>query len=226
MPTPTALRVGRRSRHGHRAPRSRGGRLGLGNVSVFGRVGLFARTGLGLPAQFGRACSCGLGALLGTNELFFCCRERIWSFGGRWVGVGVRHWSWAIAGASTSRLTARSGLHTENHVITLKSLAGRAVRTGNIRRASSVCDLLRRREFSYRPCKNISVRFIVVMVAALIGVGALMPPTAAAGPTVCDYPACTLASLRTWFWARRAITPPTTRSGYPAVMCRPPNPDG
>ena len=29
------------------------------------------------------------------------------------------------------------------------------------------------------------------MVAALIGVGALMPPTAAAGPTVCDYPACT-----------------------------------
>ena len=56
---------------------------------------------------------------------------------------------------------------------------------------ASVCDLLRRREFSYRPCKTISVRFIVAMVAALIGVGALMPPTAAAGPTVCDYPACT-----------------------------------
>jgi hypothetical protein len=35
------------------------------------------------------------------------------------------------------------------------------------------------------------VRFIVAVVAALIGVGALMPPTAAAGPTVCDYPACT-----------------------------------
>ena len=33
------------------------------------------------------------------------------------------------------------------------------------------------------------MRFIVAMVAALIGVGALMPPTAAAGPTVCDYPA-------------------------------------
>jgi len=35
------------------------------------------------------------------------------------------------------------------------------------------------------------VRFIVAIVAALIGVGALMPPTAAAEPTVCDYPACT-----------------------------------
>ena len=35
------------------------------------------------------------------------------------------------------------------------------------------------------------MRFIVAMVAALIGVGVLMPPTAAAGPTVCDYPACT-----------------------------------
>jgi hypothetical protein len=52
-------------------------------------------------------------------------------------------------------------------------------------------DLLRRREFSYRLCKTVSVRFIVAVVAALIGVGVLMPPTAAAGPTVCDYPDCT-----------------------------------
>ena len=35
------------------------------------------------------------------------------------------------------------------------------------------------------------MRFIVAVVAALIGVGVLMPPTAAAGPTVCDYPDCT-----------------------------------
>jgi hypothetical protein len=35
------------------------------------------------------------------------------------------------------------------------------------------------------------VRFIVAVVAALIGVGVMMPPTAAAGPTVCDYPDCT-----------------------------------
>ena len=35
------------------------------------------------------------------------------------------------------------------------------------------------------------MRFIVAVVAALIGVGVLIPPTAAAGPTVCDYPACT-----------------------------------
>jgi hypothetical protein len=52
-------------------------------------------------------------------------------------------------------------------------------------------DLLRRGEFSYRLCKTVSVRFIVAVVAALIGVGVLMPPTAAAGPTVCDYPDCT-----------------------------------
>jgi hypothetical protein len=35
------------------------------------------------------------------------------------------------------------------------------------------------------------VRFNVAVVVALIGVGVLTPPTAAAGPTVCDYPACT-----------------------------------
>jgi hypothetical protein len=52
-------------------------------------------------------------------------------------------------------------------------------------------DLLRTGEFSYRLCKTIAVRFIVAVVAALIGVGVWMPPTAAAGPTVCDYPACT-----------------------------------
>jgi hypothetical protein len=54
-----------------------------------------------------------------------------------------------------------------------------------------VRDLLRTREFSYRLCKTIAVRFIVAVVAALIGVSALMPPRAAAGPTVCDYPDCT-----------------------------------
>jgi hypothetical protein len=52
-------------------------------------------------------------------------------------------------------------------------------------------DLLRTGEFSYRLCKTIAVRFIVAVVAALIGVGVVMPPTAAAGPTVCDYPDCT-----------------------------------
>ena len=51
--------------------------------------------------------------------------------------------------------------------------------------------LLQTGEFSYRLCKTVSVRFIVAVVAALIGVGVLMPATAAAGPTVCDYPDCT-----------------------------------
>jgi len=110
-------------------PRARPKPLNPGNAIVIGRLGPFAGTAVGLPAQFGCACSCGLGTLLGTNELFFCCRERIWTFGGRWVGAGIRHWSWAIAGASTPRLTARSGLHTKNHVIIPKSLAGWGGRT-------------------------------------------------------------------------------------------------
>jgi hypothetical protein len=60
---------------------------------------------------------------------------------------------------------------------------------GSALRASP--DLLQRREFSYRICHDFSVRFIAVVLATLIGVGILMPPPAAAGPTVCDYPACT-----------------------------------
>jgi hypothetical protein len=52
-------------------------------------------------------------------------------------------------------------------------------------------DLLRTGEFSYRLCQTNSVRFIVAMAAALISVGMLMAPPASAGPTVCDYPACT-----------------------------------
>jgi hypothetical protein len=52
-------------------------------------------------------------------------------------------------------------------------------------------DLLRRREFSYLACKNIPVRFVVAVVATLVAIGVWMPPMAAAGPTVCDYPACT-----------------------------------
>ena len=65
------------------------------------------------------------------------------------------------------------------------------MRTCNIDLLHPARNLLRIREFSYLSCKTISVRFIVAVVAALIGVGGLMPPTAAAGPTVCDYPACT-----------------------------------
>lgn len=157
-------------------------------VSVFDRW--FAGVGLGLPTQFGSACPCGLGALLGTNELFFCFRERVWSFGGRRIGVGVRHWANTIAGARAPRRTLRSGLPTENHVITSKSLAGwrKEAREPPL---PPHRDLLRIREFSFRPCQTILVRFIVAVVTALIGVGVMMPPTAAAGPTVCDYPACT-----------------------------------
>lgn len=35
------------------------------------------------------------------------------------------------------------------------------------------------------------VRFIVAMAAALVGAGVLAAPPSFAGPTVCDYPACT-----------------------------------
>jgi hypothetical protein len=37
----------------------------------------------------------------------------------------------------------------------------------------------------------IDVRFFVAIVAALLGVGVLAAPPSLAGPTVCDYPACT-----------------------------------
>jgi hypothetical protein len=35
------------------------------------------------------------------------------------------------------------------------------------------------------------VRFIVAIAAALLGASVLAAPSASAGPTVCDYPACT-----------------------------------
>jgi hypothetical protein len=35
------------------------------------------------------------------------------------------------------------------------------------------------------------VRFIVAMAAALVGASVLTAPPSSAGPTVCDYPACT-----------------------------------
>jgi hypothetical protein len=35
------------------------------------------------------------------------------------------------------------------------------------------------------------VRFVVVAIAALLGMSVLAAPHAGAGPTVCDYPACT-----------------------------------
>jgi hypothetical protein len=52
-------------------------------------------------------------------------------------------------------------------------------------------NLLRTGEFSFRICQSIGVRLIVAAVVALLGVGALAAPPAGAGPTVCDYPACT-----------------------------------
>jgi hypothetical protein len=55
----------------------------------------------------------------------------------------------------------------------------------------SGCNLLQSGEFSFRPWQSGWVRFIVAVVAALIGVGVMVPPRAPAGPTVCDYPDCT-----------------------------------
>jgi hypothetical protein len=72
-----------------------------------------------------------------------------------------------------------------------KWLAGAAVVMPEDPPPAGAWGLLQRGEFSYRLCQTVSVRFIVAVVAALIGVGVLLPPTAAAGPTVCDYPDCT-----------------------------------
>jgi len=43
----------------------------------------------------------------------------------------------------------------------------------------------------FRVWQSNGVRFTVAMVAALLGVGLLAAPPVSAGPTVCDYPACT-----------------------------------
>jgi hypothetical protein len=72
--------------------------------------------------------------------------------------------------------------------------SGLAARCWDVHRAVplvSACDPLRGGEFSFHVCKTTSVRSIVAAVAALMSVGALLAPPAAAGPTVCDYPACT-----------------------------------
>src|SRR5690242_18397518 len=52
-------------------------------------------------------------------------------------------------------------------------------------------DLLQPGEYSFRMWQSYRVRSIVALVAALLGAGVLAAPPASAGPTVCDYPACT-----------------------------------
>ena len=46
-------------------------------------------------------------------------------------------------------------------------------------------------EFHFLLCQSDCVRLIGAAVAALVGIGVLMAAPAGAGPTVCDYPACT-----------------------------------
>jgi hypothetical protein len=52
-------------------------------------------------------------------------------------------------------------------------------------------DLLQAGEFSFQVWQSNRVRLIVALFAALLGVGVLAAPPSSAGPTVCDYPACT-----------------------------------
>ena len=59
------------------------------------------------------------------------------------------------------------------------------------RRPSGPGDPLQPGEFSFRLWQSNRVRSIVALVAALLGAGVLAAPPALAGPTVCDYPACT-----------------------------------
>jgi hypothetical protein len=51
--------------------------------------------------------------------------------------------------------------------------------------------LLQPGEFSYQVWQSNRVRSIVALFAALLGAGVLTAPPSLAGPTVCDYPACT-----------------------------------
>jgi hypothetical protein len=53
------------------------------------------------------------------------------------------------------------------------------------------------------------VRLIVALFAALLGAGVLAAPTSYAGPTVCDYPACTPGIL-----AHRVLGAPCDNTTY------------
>lgn len=59
------------------------------------------------------------------------------------------------------------------------------------RRLFGFGDLLQPGEFSFRVWQSYWVRFVVSVAAALVGAGVLAAPPSSAGPTVCDYPACT-----------------------------------
>src|SRR5437588_1013432 len=52
-------------------------------------------------------------------------------------------------------------------------------------------DPLQAGEFSSQVWQSNRVRFIVALAAALLGVSVLGASPSSAGPTVCDYPACT-----------------------------------
>jgi hypothetical protein len=51
--------------------------------------------------------------------------------------------------------------------------------------------LLQPGEFSFQVWQSDRVRLIVALIAALLGTGVLAAPPSFAGPTICDYPACT-----------------------------------
>ena len=117
------------------------------------------------------------------------------------------------AGSSQWSASGRSGSCTEKELITsaraqrrhrqlpscpphaemrARQGAGRGgVRVARRRRLSGSGVLLQPGEFSFQVWHSNRVRFIVAMAAALLGAGVLAAPPSFAGPTVCDYPACT-----------------------------------
>ena len=50
---------------------------------------------------------------------------------------------------------------------------------------------LKTEEFFPQLCKSNTVRFFMIVIAALLGMSMVTAPHANAGPTVCDYPDCT-----------------------------------
>ena len=198
-PTPTVFRLGRRTRGSrHRLDRARAG-LASPAASSASESSIVSDLSLE-PASACRRNSaararCGLGPRLGPGELFFCFRERM-------LGASV------VDGSASESCHWASGNRRRDRAATYVLATGRARRiTLSLQsrwpdrlwgratiRSSTACRARSspKRRIFLSPVQNcLGASHRVRWLAALIGVGVLMPPTAAAGPTVCDYPACT-----------------------------------
>lgn len=189
----TAFRPGRRSHRGRPGRRSHGGRPGRRGNRGRARVDCAGR------------CSTSSEAASPVSAASRSLKRRARAASAR-----------ASALATSSSVASAPGLSgscTENELITsvrphprCRTAAIVTLTCGNARPAASEAewvgvarrrppsgsdDLLQPGEFSFRMWHSNRVRSFVAVAAALLGASVLAAPPSSAGPTVCDYPACT-----------------------------------